>query len=94
MYYTTSGTFKKTKMVIDYANIILSAVIVLMFIAILFLRSASGKLFPSIFLVGALLNGLTCVKSFILKKKTKAILEIIITVLLLIAALFCWKVVC
>ena len=45
MYYTTSGAYRKSKMLIDYATIALTAVIVILFILILFLRSNSGILF-------------------------------------------------
>ena len=50
MYYTTSGAYRKSKMLIDYATIALTAVIVILFILILFLRSNSGILFPIVFL--------------------------------------------
>ena len=39
MYYTTSGTYRKSKMLIDYANIALTFAIGVVFIIILFLRS-------------------------------------------------------
>ena len=42
MYYTTSGAYRKSKMLIDYATIALTAVIMILFILILFLRSNSG----------------------------------------------------
>ena len=50
MYYTTSGAYRKSKMLIDYATIALTAVIMILFILILFLRSNSGILFPIVFL--------------------------------------------
>ena len=36
MYYTTSGAYRKSKMLIDYATIALTAVIMILFILILF----------------------------------------------------------
>ena len=68
MYYTTSGAYRKSKMFIDYANILLTVVIAVLFILILFLRSQSGILFPIVFLAGALLNLLSGIKSFMEKK--------------------------
>lgn len=46
MYYTTSGSYKKTKMIIDYTNIVLTVAATVIFIIVLFLRSRSGILFP------------------------------------------------
>ena len=42
MYYTTSGAYRKSKMIIDYANIALTVCVGVMFILILFFRSSSG----------------------------------------------------
>ena len=39
MYYTTSGSYKKTKMIIDYTNIVLTVAATVIFIIVLFLRS-------------------------------------------------------
>ena len=50
MYYTTSGSYKKTKMIIDYTNIVLTIAATVIFIIIMFLRSRSGVLFPIEFL--------------------------------------------
>lgn len=64
MYYTTSGAYRKSKMLIDYANIALTFAIGVVFIIILFLRSGSGILFAVEFMLGALVNGLTAAKNF------------------------------
>ena len=47
MYYTTSGSYKKTKMIIDYTNIVLTIAATVIFIIIMFLRSRSGVLFSN-----------------------------------------------
>lgn len=65
MYYTTSGSYKKTKMIIDYTNIVLTIAATVIFIIIMFLRSRSGVLFPIEFLLGTVVNTLTAVKHFI-----------------------------
>ena len=59
MYYTTSGSYKKTKMIIDYTNIVLTVAATVIFIIVLFLRSRSGILFPIEFLLGTIVNALT-----------------------------------
>ena len=62
MYYTTSGSYKKTKMIIDYTNIVLTIAATVIFIIIMFLRSRSGVLFPIEFLLGTVVNTLTAVQ--------------------------------
>ena len=64
MYYTTSGAYRKTKMIIDYINIAFTFAIGIVFIIILFLRSGSGILFPIEFLMGAVVNGTTAAKNY------------------------------
>ena len=85
MYYTTSGAYRKSKMLIDYATIALTAVIMILFILILFLRSNSGILFPIVFLAGALINGLSGIKAFN-KKRLSGVFLIIAAVILLIVS--------
>lgn len=41
MYYTTSGAYRKSKMIIDYANIALTVCVGVMFILILFSEAAA-----------------------------------------------------
>lgn len=86
MYYTTSGAYRKSKMVIDYMSIVLTAVIIVLFILILFLRSRSGVLFPIVFLAGALVNGLSSIKSFMDRKKVAGVVLMIAALLLLVVS--------
>lgn len=90
MYYTTSGAYRKTKMLIDYANIFLTVAICVMFILILFMRSKSGILFPLIFLAGAIVNGTTGVKRFMDKQKVSAVLAWVVTVIFAAMSLLCF----
>lgn len=84
MYYGMSGAYRKSKMLIDYANIALTAVIIVLFILIMFLRSNSGILFPIVFFAGALVNGLSAVKAFMNKKKLSGVVLMIAAAVLLI----------
>jgi len=93
MYYTTSGAYRKSKMLIDYVNIVATFVISLIFIAILFLRSRSGLLFPIEFLLGALVNCLTAVKAFMNERKLQGIILMVVMLVLLILAFIAWRVV-
>lgn len=90
MYYTTSGAYRKTKMIIDYANVALTVAICVMFILILFMRGNSGLLFPLIFLAGALVNGTTGIKRFMDKQKVSAVLAWVITVIFSAMSLLCF----
>ena len=85
MYYTTSGSYKKTKMIIDYTNIVLTIAATVIFIIIMFLRSRSGVLFPIEFLLGTVVNTLTAVKHFINGNKVSGV---IVAVLLGIMTVF------
>ncbi len=77
---------REDKMLIDYATIALTAVIMILFILILFLRSNSGILFPIVFLAGALINGLSGIKAFMNKKRLSGVFLIIAAVILLIVS--------
>lgn len=93
MYYTTSGAYRKTKMFMDYANIVISLAIGIIFILILFLRSRSGILFPIEFLLGALTNGFTATKNFMDKKRVSGTILAIVTIVLLFMAIVSWRIV-
>lgn len=82
MYYTTSGSYKKTKMIIDYTNIVLTVAATVIFIIVLFLRSKSGILFSIEFLLGTIVNALTSVKHFINGNKVSGLIVAVVAVLL------------
>ena len=88
MYYTTSGSYKKTKMIIDYTNIALTIAATVIFIIIMFLRSRSGVLFPIEFLLGTVVNTLTAVKHFINGNKVSGVIVAVVAVLLAIMTVF------
>jgi len=90
MYYTTSGAYRKTKMIIDYANVALTVAICVMFILMLFMRSNSGILFPLIFLAGALVDGTTGIKRFMDKQKISAILAWVVAAIFATMSLLCF----
>lgn len=93
MYYTTSGAYRKTKMLIDYANIALTFVIGIVFIIILFLRSGSGVLFPVEFLLGAMVNGLTAVKNYMSDRTVSGVILTVVTMVLILMAVISWRVI-
>ena len=93
MYYTTSGAYRKTKMVIDYTNIVLTILIGIMFLLILFFRGRSGKLFPAEFLAGGLMNGLSATEAFMEKHRISGFVLSVVAVFLLVMAIISWRVV-
>lgn len=93
MYYTSSGAYRKSKMIIDYANIVLTGVIAIVFIAIVFLRSKSGILFPIEFVLGAAVNGLTAAKAFMNENKVSGGILAVVTAGLLFMAFITWRVI-
>lgn len=90
MYYTTSGAYRKSKMLIDYANIALTFAIGVVFIIILFLRS--GILFAVEFMLGALVNGLTAAKNFMSDRTVSGVILTVVTLGLLLMAVIAWRV--
>ena len=92
MYYTTSGAYRKSKMLIDYANIALTFAIGVVFIIILFLRSGSGILFAVEFMLGALVNGLTAAKNFMSDRTVSGVILTVVTLGLLLMAVIAWRV--
>ena len=93
MYYTTSGAYRKTKMLIDYANIALTFVIGIVFIIILFLRSGSGVLLSVEFLLGAMVNGLTAVKNYMGDRTVSGVILTVVTMVLILMAVISWRVI-
>lgn len=89
MYYTTSGAYRKTKMFIDYANIVLTFAIVIMFVFIMFMRDKSGIIFPIIFFAGTLQNAFGAAKLFIDKQKVRGGVLAGVAVVMLVMALLC-----
>lgn len=92
MYYTTSGAYRKTKMIIDYINIAFTFAIGIVFIIILFLRSGSGILFPIEFLMGAVVNGTTAAKNYMSDRAVSGVILTVVTVGLLFMAVVAWRV--
>ena len=89
MFYTTSGSHKKAKMIIDYSNIVLTVCVAALFIIILFMRSKSGVAFPLIFAAGATVNFLTGIKKFMDRAMVSGIILMIVTGVLLIMSVLC-----
>lgn len=93
MYYTTSGAYRKTKIVIDYTCIVLTVCIAVMFVALLILQEKCAWLFPLIFAVGAVNDALFAVKKYMNYDKTKGIIMTVVAVVFLMMAAFTFAIV-
>lgn len=93
MYYTTTGSYRRAKMIIDYANIVLCVFVAVMAVIILFLRSRSGILFPITFFAGGTVNLLSGIKKLMNQNRTAAIVLIVAAVVIYILAIMCLGVV-
>ena len=91
-YYTTKGTYRKSKTTIDILILIMAAVVVALFVSIIFWQSMRSMLFPTIFISGAIVNALSAAKNFINSNKKLGIVLTGVAILLLIFAILCWNV--
>lgn len=93
MYYTTTGSYRRAKMIIDYTNIVLCVFVAVMAVVILFLRSRSGVLFPITFFAGGTVNLLTGIKKLMNQSRMPAIVLFAAAAAIYILAIMCLGVV-
>lgn len=93
MYYTTTGAYRRAKVIIDYTNIVLCVLVAVLAVIILFLRSDSGILFPIAFLAGGTVNLLTGIKKIMNQSNVAGWVCIGAAVVIYILALLCFGVV-
>jgi hypothetical protein len=93
MYYTTTGSYRRAKMIIDYANIVLCVAVAVMAVMILFLRSNSGILFTIEFATGGMVNLLSAVKKLLNGSKGSSVVLFVAAALCFILAVLCFGVV-
>lgn len=89
MYYTTTGSYRRAKMIIDYANIILCVFVAVMAVMILFLRSSAGILFPITFAAGGTVNLLGGIKKLLCQSKKPAVALFVAAAVIYILAVLC-----
>ncbi|MDD6797074.1 MAG: hypothetical protein PUE71_02155 [Clostridia bacterium] len=98
MYFTTSsntgtyGAYRRSKMVIDALNIVLAIVIVVLFVALIFLNDHRSLLFPLIFLAGGIDNALAAAKNFMNYNRIGGIVLTAITIFLFVLAVICFRI--
>lgn len=89
MYYTTGGAYKKSKMIIDYANVLLTLCLIVLFVLILVMGTQYTVLFCMAFYVGTLMNGMCMVRHIMDKLKIKAVLRGIVMAALFMLGTMC-----
>ncbi|MGN0408106.1 MAG: hypothetical protein ACI4EJ_07590 [Bacteroides sp.] len=98
MYFTTSsntgtyGAYRRSKMVIDALNIVFAIVIVVLFVALIFLNDHRSLLFPLIFLAGGIDNALAAAKNFMNYNHIGGIVLTAITIFLFVLAVICFRI--
>ncbi len=93
MYYTTTGSYRRAKMIIDYANIVLCVFVAVMAVMILFMRSNSGILFPVTFAAGGTVNLLSGIKKLLNQSRKSAIVLFVAAAVIYVLAALCFGVV-
>lgn len=96
-FFTTSntgayGAYRRSKMIIDALNILLAVVIVVLFVALIFLNDRRSFLFPLIFLAGGIDNALAAAKNFMSYNRIGGIALTVVAVLLWLLAFICFSI--
>jgi hypothetical protein len=92
MYYTTTGSYRRAKMIIDYVNIVLCVFVAVMAVMILFLRSDAGILFPITFAAGGTVNLLFGIKKLLNQSKRQSVSLFAAAALIYVLAILCFGV--
>ncbi len=94
MFVASNGAYRRTKIVIDWINIIIGVAVVFMAIAIIVTGGRANFLLPLVFFAGAGINGLHAAKRFFkFERKSGAVLvfvSVLFTVLTIASAVVLW----
>lgn len=85
------GAYRKSKMAMDALNVILAVVIVVLFMALIFLNTRRSILFPLIFVAGGLDNLVAAAKNFMNYNKLAGIGLLIVAAALFVLAFICFN---
>lgn len=88
----TYGSYRKSKMIIDVLNILLAIVIVVLFVALVFLNDHRSLLFPLIFAAGGIDNALAAAKSFMSYNRVGGFVLTAVTLLLFLLTFICLRI--
>ena len=93
MYYTSNVSYKKTKMLIDFINIGMAAIIAILFIVAILMTGIRMQLITFVFIGAALVNALSALKAFLTWNHKSGIILLVFTVLITVLAAVCWNIV-
>lgn len=83
MFTVSSGAYRKTKIVIDWLNIIIGVAVLIIATAIFILPGKCDILLPVEFFLGAVANGLNATKNYLKYEAKKGHVLVLCTILML-----------
>ena len=87
MFTASNGAYRRTKIVIDWINIILGVAVVIMATVIFIVPGNQDFLLPLVFFFGAGINGLHAAKNFFKFERKSGIILTLMSMLLLAVTL-------
>lgn len=81
-FAAANGSYRRTRIIIDWLNIIIGVAVVIMAIVIFLIPGNHDFLFPVLFLFGAATEGLGAAKSFLRYETAAGYVQIILTIAL------------
>ena len=88
MYSTSKRNYRNVKFIIDIANMIITALMVVLAILSVFKVYKPLFFFPAIFYLGAVMNGLTALRMFIVDRKAYGVVCAVAAAAVLAFAIF------
>lgn len=84
MQFTASnGSYRKTRIVIDWLNIFIGVAVVIIAIAIFMFQGEYDFLFPVVFMLGTAMEGMGAAKSFLRYESVAGYVQVILAMALL-----------
>lgn len=94
MFTASNGAYRRTKIVIDWINIILGVAVVIMATVIFIVPGNFDYLLPLVFLAGAGLNGLHAAKNYFKFERKRghilSLLTLVMSAVTVVSAIILW----
>lgn len=82
-FTAANGSYRKTRIIIDWMNILIGVAVVIMAIAIYIIPGERDFLFPVVFMLGTVMEGLGAAKSFLRYETIAGYVQVILALALL-----------
>lgn len=82
-FVAANGSYRKTRIIIDWLNIIIGVAVVIMAIVIFVFPGEHDNLFPFVFMLGTAMEGLGAAKSFLRYETIAGYVQVILALALL-----------